>query len=75
MRFQLLNMGVQFNGVSVPLERINLVLRMYTDDIDRNRFFERMDRLQSGIQATIWIIRRKLDRPAPKEETSGLSVN
>ena len=76
VRFQLLNMGVQFTNLTVPLERFALVLRMYTDDLRRNEFFDRLDRLQNAIMASIWLIRRALSQPAPKDaSTDELGIN
>ena len=65
IRFQLLNMGVKFAGLTLPIQRFVLVSRVYTDDLGRNDFFERVDRLQDAIIATIWLIRRTLAEPAP----------
>ena len=76
IRFQLLNMGVKFAGLTLPLKRFGLVLRVYTDDLGRNGFFERLDRLQDGISAAIWLIRRTAAQPAPESAGSdGLKVN
>ena len=65
IRFQLINMDVQFAGLNVPLERFVLVSRVYLEDLGRNGFFERLDRLQGAILATLWHIRRALAEPAP----------
>lgn len=65
IRFQLLEMGVQFSGLTVPPERFVLSSRLYTDDLGRNSFFERLDRLQAAIMAALWRIRRVLAEPAP----------
>lgn len=66
IRFQLINMDVQFTGLSLPLARFVLVSRVYMDDLGRNGFFERLDRLQAAILATLWLIRRALAEPAPE---------
>ena len=76
IRFQLLSMGVKFAGLDLPLKRFGLVSRVYTDDLGRNDFFDRVDRLQDGITAAIWLIRRALAQPAPESEAAdGLEVN
>lgn len=76
IRFQLLNMGIKFRGLTLPLNQFTLVQRVYTDDLGRNGFFERVDRLQNGIFAAIWLIRRALDQPAPESAGGeGLEVN
>ncbi len=65
IRFQLVHMGIQFSGLTLPLERFVLISRVYVDDLRRNGFFERLDRLQGAITATIWVIRRALAEPGP----------
>ena len=65
VRFQLLEMGVQFTGLTLPLERFVLVSRVYVEDLGRNGFFDRLDRLQGAITVTLWRIRRALAEPAP----------
>jgi hypothetical protein len=65
IRFQLINMGVKFSGLTLPIKRFVLVSRVYADELGRNDFFERVDRLQDAIIATIWMIRRSLAEPAP----------
>ena len=65
IRFRLLDMGVQFTGLRRAAGRFVLVSRMYTDDLGRNGFFDRLDRLQGAILATLWLIRRALAEPAP----------
>jgi hypothetical protein len=76
IRFQLLNMGLKFAGLTLPLDRFGLILRVYTEDLGRNGFFDRLDRLQNGIFAAIWLIRKALAQPAPENVgTDALEVN
>jgi hypothetical protein len=76
LRFRLLDMGVNFGGIQVPLEAVGLIERLYVEDMGRNRFFESVGRLQNAILAVIWMIRRRLDQPAPADDyRAGLSVN
>lgn len=76
IRFQLIDMDVQFAGLNVPLERFVLVSRVYLEDLGRNGFFQRLDRLQGAILATLWRIRRALAEPAPDSAGAGpLGIN
>jgi hypothetical protein len=75
LRFRLLDMGVNFGGVKVPLEGVGLVERLYVEGLGRNEFFRAVNRLQNAILAVIWMIRRRLDQPAPADEFRGLPVN
>jgi len=76
LRFRLLDMGVNFGGIRVPLETVGLIERLYVEDMGRNRFFESVGRLQNAILAVIWMIRRRLDQPAPADDyRGGVPVN
>lgn len=76
IRFQLVNMGVKFAHLNLPLERFTLITRVYTDDLQRNGFFDRLDRLLDGVNASIWLIRRALAQPAPRDVGSdALDIN
>jgi hypothetical protein len=76
LRFRLLDMGVNFGGIQVPLETVGLIERLYIEDMGRNRFFESVGRLQNAILAVIWMIRRRLDQPAPADDyRGGVAVN
>ena len=65
LRFKLLDMRVDFQGVSVPLEQINLRMRLYAEDLTRTSFFDTLGSLQNSMLYLIWTVRRALDQPAP----------
>lgn len=73
LRLKLLDM-VDFNGVSTPLRRVNLMTRMYVEDLGRNEFFRTLSQLQRAILVVVWMVRRALDQPAP-DDSAGASVH
>ena len=73
LRLKLLEM-VDFNGVSTPLRRVNLMTRAYLEDLSRNEFFRTLSELQRAILVVVWMVRRALDQPAP-DDSAGTPVN
>ena len=73
LRLKLLEM-VDFNGVSTPLRRVNLMTRAYVEDLSRNEFFGTLSQLQRSILVVVWMVRRALDQPAP-DDSAGTPVN
>ncbi len=65
IRFKLLDMRVDFQGVAIPLDRINLRMRLYAEDLTRTSFFDTLGSLQNAMLFLIWTVRRALDQPAP----------
>ena len=71
LRFRLLDMGLDFQGVSHPLRQVILNDHLYWEDIGRNEFFRTLKRLRHGILAVIWSVGRKLNQPAPTAASGG----
>lgn len=75
IRIKLLDMGVDFQGVAVPLRQINLRMRLYAEDLTRSRFFDTLGRLQNAMLYVIWTVRRILDQPALESDEPDLRIN
>lgn len=75
MRMKLLDMRVDFQGVAMPLEQVNLRMRLYTEDLTRSRFFDTVGCLQNAMLYVIWTVRRALDQPATGLSEEDLRIN
>lgn len=76
LRFRLLSLELDFQGVSHPLRQVVLNEHLYWEGITRNEFFRTLKRLRHGIVAVIWSVGRRLQHPAaPPAEESGAEVN
>jgi hypothetical protein len=77
LRFRLLHLELDFQGVSHPLRQVMLNEHVYFDDLNRNDFFRTLKRVRHGIVAVIWSVGRKLHHPAPSSlgEEGGAEIN
>lgn len=75
IRMKLLDMRVDFHGVAMPLEQINLRMRLYSEDLTRTRFFDTLGCLQNAMLYVIWTVRRALDQPALEADEQDARVN
>ncbi len=75
IRMKLLDMRVDFQGVAMPLEQVDLRMRLYAEDLTRSRFFDTLGCLQNAMLYVIWTVRRALDQPAVEAEGEDLRVN
>ncbi len=73
IRFQLLHMGVEFEGIADVPERITVVLAVYADGLTKDSFFQRVSQIHSATFAAIWMVARKFAQPPP-ERTMGFEV-
>ncbi len=75
IRMKLLDMRVDFQGVAIPLEQINLRMRLYAEDLTRTRFFDTLGSLQNAMLYVIWTVRRALDQPALEPNEQDVRIN
>jgi hypothetical protein len=77
LRFRLLGLELDFQGVAHPLRQVMLNEHIYWDDLTRNEFFRTLKRVRHGIVAVIWSVGRKLQQPtAPlADDGGGVEVN
>ena len=64
LRFQLLNMGVKFDGVDSSFKSVEILTNFYLEGLRRNEFSERVSRVQDALLAAGWIVHRRLGQPA-----------
>ena len=70
MRFSLLNLGVEFSGVTEPPQEIRISQRIYYDGLTKDRFLQRVSQVRNGVLTVLWMVAKKLDQPPP-ERTVG----
>lgn len=63
LRFGLLSMELDFDGVVEPLETIQVSQRVYDDGLTEDRFQQRASQVKRGVIFTIWTIAKTLEQP------------
>lgn len=71
LRFRLLGLELDFQGVAHPLRQVMLNEHVYWEGLNRNEFFRTLKRVRHGIVAVIWSVGRKLHHPAPAQSDEG----
>lgn len=74
LRFLLLGLGVEFQGVQDPFRRVTVGQRIYFDGLTRDGFLQRVTQVRNAILATIWTFARRLNL-APSADGAGEGVN
>ena len=77
LRFRLLGLELDFQGVAHPLRQVMLNEHVYWDDLTRNELFRTLKRVRHGIVAVIWSVGRKLQQPTvpQPDDSGGVDVN
>jgi hypothetical protein len=70
LRFDLLKMGVDFEGFEDPVKMLNVTQRMYDDGLTKDRFLQRVTKIKNAQVLIIWTINRAFDQP-PDDEILG----
>lgn len=70
MRFSLLNLGVEFGGVTEPPQEVRISQRIYYDGLTKDRFLQRVSQVRNGVLTVVWMVARRLAQPPP-ERTVG----
>lgn len=70
MRFSLLNMGVEFSGVTDTPQEVRISQRIYYDGLTKDRFLQRVSQVRNGVLNVLWMVARRLAQPPP-ERTVG----
>ncbi len=70
LRFQLLQMKVDFVGVAEPLQEVILTQRIYLDGLSKDAFIQRFLTVRNAVIAVIWsTIKDLMDVKPPAEST------
>jgi len=70
LRFDLIKMGVDFNGMAEPVQQVDITQRMYDDGLTKDRFLQRVTKIKNAQVLVIWSINRAFDQP-PDDEVLG----
>ncbi len=66
MRFSLLNMGVEFSGVTDTPQEVRISQRIYYDGLTKDCFLQRVSQVRNGVLAVLWMVAKKLAQPPPE---------
>lgn len=69
MRIGLLGMDVDFQGLTEPLERVDVTTRIFADALTKDRFFERLSKVERALLFLSWTVGRRV--LGPNEEDAG----
>ena len=70
LRFRLLSMGVEFAGVTEPMEAVLLTQRIYLDGLTKDAFIQRFQIVRNAVIAVIWSIIQDLEDVEPPAEST-----
>ena len=71
LRFQLLQMNVDFVGVAEPIEEVILTQRIYLDGLTKDAFIQRFLSVRNAVIAVIWSTIKDLMDVTPPAESAG----
>ena len=72
MRFGLLNMGVGFGGITVPIKNIQVSTHIYHDGLNKNAFMEKIAQVKRAVLFVLWSINKELGEIKPQLDSSGI---
>lgn len=68
LRFELLRAGIDFDGVTVPLKQVAVMMRISTDALTKDTFVQRLGQVHKGVILIQWMIARKFAKPETHKE-------
>lgn len=71
LRFGLLGMGVEFEGLDVPTERVSLFVPAYFDGLSKDRFMEKLRSVKNAGLFLQWSVGPVDEAPTPPPEAGG----
>lgn len=63
LRFQLINLGVGFRGLDLPLRMITVETVVYYDGFTKHEFIHRVALVRRAMVAAVWTVNRYLKEP------------
>ena len=75
LRFQLLQMNVDFVGVAEPIEEVILTQRIYLDGLTKDSFIQRFLLVRNAEIAVIWSVIQNLEGVEPPAESSDAKLH
>jgi hypothetical protein len=73
LRFQLLQMNVDFVGVAEPLEDVILTQRIYLDGLTKDAFIQRFITVRNAVIAVIWSTIKDLQDVKPPAKSTEIT--
>src|SRR5882672_2281009 len=73
LRFGLLNLGVEFTGVTEPLELVMIRKSIWDDALTRDCFMNRVDEVNAAVIFVLWTLQRRL--PSAELGVESSSIN
>jgi len=68
LRFELLRTNLEFQGISLPLKRIELSERIVIDALTKDCFVQRTSELKKGVLLVLWMLARKFAQQPPAKQ-------
>lgn len=68
LRFGLLNIGVGFSGVAMPLKRIELSYPIFYDGLSKKSFMQKCFDMKRALLFVMWMFDRKFGETKPKAD-------
>lgn len=68
LRFELVKTNLEFNGIALPLKRVEVVERIFLDGLTKDSFLQRTSEVRKGVIIVMWILARKLGEPPPPKQ-------
>lgn len=75
LRFRLLDMNVDFVGVTEPMEAVMLIQRIYLDGLTKDSFIQRFLIVRNAEIAVIWSVIQNLEGVEPPAESTDAKVH
>jgi hypothetical protein len=73
LRFGLLNLGVEFTGVTEPLEFVMVRKCIWDDALTKDCFMTRVDEVNSAVIFVVWTLQRRLPNSESGVESSSIN--
>ena len=67
LRFELLRTNLEFGGIQLPLERVGVSGRIFSDSLTRGTLLQLASQVRKGILAIQWMLWRKFEQQPPQE--------
>jgi hypothetical protein len=68
LRFELLRTDLEFDGVMMPLKRIEVSTRIFLDALTKDTFLLRTSQVRKGMLAIVWMLAKKFSQQPPKRQ-------
>lgn len=66
LRFGLLRTDLEFGGIEIPLERVNVGIRIFFDSLTKSSFFHRVSQVRKGLILVQWMVADRLVEEPPQ---------